>query len=305
MPRGESISVRPLHANLDFGAIVEGLEPAALQDPALRRSLVSIWLERGLVVFRGVHGQDTLIELSKCFGQLLAHPIAEAQSIRREIVTIRYRPANGLVVEVDRELLGQWQPWHSDLIYMSEINRGGVMRALCVPSRRGETGFIDKIASYRALPERLRGRIEGRSVIYKFDADPERQKYGKRHEVRIRRLTDEVASVLARQHSFPRAVHPMVFVQPETGHKVLNVSPWFAVGIQGMAEDEGRALLEEVISYCIDETRAYFHRWSLDEMVLWDNWRMLHCATGSPADEERWMERTTIAGDYGLGRPEQ
>ena len=39
-------------------------------------------------------------------------------------------------------------------------------------------------------------------------------------------------------------------------------------------------------------------------MVLWDNWRMLHCATGTPADETRLMERTTIGGDYGLGRIE-
>jgi taurine dioxygenase len=39
-------------------------------------------------------------------------------------------------------------------------------------------------------------------------------------------------------------------------------------------------------------------------MVLWDNWRMLHCAQGVPPGEERRMRRTTIAGDYALGRRE-
>jgi taurine dioxygenase len=40
-------------------------------------------------------------------------------------------------------------------------------------------------------------------------------------------------------------------------------------------------------------------------MVLWDNWRMLHCANGMPAGQRRHMRRTTIAGDYGLGRFEK
>ena len=37
-------------------------------------------------------------------------------------------------------------------------------------------------------------------------------------------------------------------------------------------------------------------------MVLWDNWRMLHSVSPAPASEERVMQRTTIKGDYGLGR---
>ncbi len=39
-------------------------------------------------------------------------------------------------------------------------------------------------------------------------------------------------------------------------------------------------------------------------MVLWDNWRMMHCALGVPEKEQRHMQRTTIAGDYGRGRIE-
>ena len=102
-----------------------------------------------------------------------------------------------------------------------------------------------------------------------------------------------------------RSIHPMVYTQEETGRKVLNVSPWFADGIEGMENDEGDALLREVIDYSIRPERAYFHRWELGDMVLWDNWRMLHCATGAPLGMRRHMRRTTIAGDYGLGRKEK
>jgi taurine dioxygenase len=37
-------------------------------------------------------------------------------------------------------------------------------------------------------------------------------------------------------------------------------------------------------------------------MVIWDNWRMLHAVSGHDPSYERIMYRTTIKGDYGLGR---
>jgi taurine dioxygenase len=40
----------------------------------------------------------------------------------------------------------------------------------------------------------------------------------------------------------------------------------------------------------------------LTDMLIWDNWRMLHCVSGSPPQNPRRMQRTTIKGDYGLGR---
>ena len=97
----------------------------------------------------------------------------------------------------------------------------------------------------------------------------------------------------------------MVYTQPSTGRRVANVSPWFAEGIEGMDTPEGDALLREVIGHITSTGRAYFHQWRPGEMVLWDNWRMLHCATGTPVGMRRLLSRTTIAGDYGLGRWEQ
>ena len=37
-------------------------------------------------------------------------------------------------------------------------------------------------------------------------------------------------------------------------------------------------------------------------MLIWDNWRVLHSVSGSAPEEGRCMHRTTIEGDYGLGR---
>ncbi len=101
----------------------------------------------------------------------------------------------------------------------------------------------------------------------------------------------------------PRAIHPAVWTRPD-GAKVLHVSPWMAEGIAGDETPAGDALLDAV-SHAIFEaatTLAYWHRWQTDGMLVWDNWRVLHAVSGHDPRYARHMQRTTIRGDYGLGR---
>ena len=46
----------------------------------------------------------------------------------------------------------------------------------------------------------------------------------------------------------------------------------------------------------------YFHAWRPGDMILWDNWRAMHCASGTPPGTKRKIHRTTIAGDRAIGR---
>jgi taurine dioxygenase len=202
--------------------------------------------------------------------------------------------------EIDGELIGGWLPWHSDLAYVERINRGGVPRPVQLPEHGGQTGFIDQIVAWESLPEDQKRRCDGLDVIYKPDFDPMNQKFGVRRGVRMVRDSERLRKL--KQQERPRVVHPLVYVQAETGRKVLNLSPWFADGIVGMENAEGDALLAEVADLCTRPQLAYFHTWRMDDMVLWDNWRMIHSAAGLPIDETRHMQRTTIAGDYALGR---
>jgi taurine dioxygenase len=299
-----AFEVAPLEGNPAFGAQVSGLQLESLADSAVRKSLYDLWVEKGVLVFRGVSGADFQIELSRCFGDLMEHVAREARSARRELATAHYKPAEDSIWEVDGEQRGNWLPWHTDTFYKDQINRGGMLRPIVLPSRLGLTGFIDKIAAYEALPDDLKKRVEGLEVIYKFNFDYDKQKFATTRRVRPLRHSPGVLSIHARADDFPRVLHPIVFTHKELGRKAFNVSPSMAIGIKGMENEEGDALLREVIKYGVDERRAYYHTWRLDDMVLWDNWRVLHSATGGPADEVRWLERTTIAGDYGYGRME-
>jgi len=291
---------RPLASGLTFGVEIVGLRSDDIDDPETQEALRHHWVKDGVLVFRGLEGAETHLALSRVFGPLIGHPIQTQDPARREIMTIRFDPDDAYITEVDGVPLGAWLPWHSDLVHFDKINHGGILRPLRLPSRGGETGFIDKIASYDALPSRLKERIEDLAVVYQFRRDPTEQRFGRNADVRV--LRENKIALAWKKQTFPFTLHPMVYTQQETGRKMLNVSPWFAIKVDGLAPEESDLLLEEIMHYATDASRAYFHRWEMGQMVLWDNWRVLHCATGCPAEEERWMERTTIQGDYGLGR---
>jgi taurine dioxygenase len=287
----------PLPGERTFGAVVEDLDVEDIDRPKVRKALYELWIDKGLLVFRGLGGgRQAHVRLSEVFGELEVHPIEMVRHPEQpEITVLPYIPGDGIVHLVDGEQRGSYLPWHSDLVYVERINRGGMLRAVQIPSRGGHTGYLDQIELYDALPTDLKSRIEDLHVVYLLDGLV--KKFGKPlHIVKL----DVRAPPDPTKYEF--VAHPMVYTQAETGRKVLNVSPWFAVAIESMENAEGDALLAQIVEHCEDERRAYYHDWRPGDLVLWDNWRMLHCAQGVPPNEPRCVERTMLKGDYQLGR---
>jgi taurine dioxygenase len=296
--------VSPLPGDHAFGAVVTELDPDSIQDPQVRQDLYDLFIEKGLIVFKGLADLDTQIALSEIYGEPEIHPLLVGVEREREhfvIAEIDYVEEDGDLYELNGELRGGFLPWHFDLAYMEKINRGGILRAAVVPNEGGETGFIDGIAAYDALPEDLKARIEDLRVVYRYIADATTAKFGEIPE-KCLQLSHNIAYALQHPSVQKPVTHPMVYPQKESGRKILNISPWHAVSIEGMENAEGDALLKEVIDHMIRPDMAYIHEWVKDDMILWDNWRMLHSARGVPPGEKRKMRRTTIAGDYALGR---
>jgi taurine dioxygenase len=291
----------------DFGAVVTGLTPDMIDDPAVRKTLYDLWIDKGVVVFKDMTGLDTQLRLSEIYGEPAEHPLlvgVQQERTHHVIADIEYDKEDGDLYLVNGEARGGYLPWHFDLAYIDKINHGGILRPHVLPRRGGETGFIDQIIAYQALPDRLKERIENLNVIYAYSTDSSKAKFGDRPEECLR-LSTRILRAMSHPSVQRRTIHPLVYTQAETGRKVLNISPWHARGIEGMENEEGDALLTEVVNYSIQPERAYFHQWEANDMVLWDNWRMMHCACGVPEGEERKMGRTTIAGDYALGRYEE
>jgi taurine dioxygenase len=287
-----------------FGATVRGLTLGQLEDPAVRQALVDLWIDKGVLLFRdGDASSGMHVALSRCFGQLDRHVFPETWvDGHPELVKVKYYPDDGTLYEIAGRQVGGFLPWHSDLIYTDSINRGGILRPVQLPPAGGLTGFVDQIAAYDRLPDALKARINDLHVVYAMDLNFAHQRFDRADGIRFLRGARSFSKISRREYQYPRVLHPMVYRQAETGRKVLNVSPAFALGVYELGGPEGEDLLAEVVDYAVAPAGAYFHSWREDDMVLWDNWRTLHSCTGVEADATRVMQRTTIAGDYALGR---
>lgn len=300
------LNIAPLDTPAIQGIQIAGLAAEDLDSPETRRRLVELWVQHGLIVFRDLYGPELQLKLSEVFGPCIEHPGKQIDQGRDfpQLVDINFLPERSDIYEVEGRKLGGWLPWHMDTIYVAEVNHGGILTELGETTSGGITGFMDKVTLYDALPEPLKARIAGREVIYRYDLDMARQRFGKRPGQRVVRWSPRRAEMQSRidQGHYPPVVHPLTFVQPETGRTLLNLSPWFAERIVGMSFAESDRLLSEIVDHHMDEAKAYFHSWRPGDMVLWDNWRMIHNASGVSTDVTRLARRSTIAGDYALGR---
>jgi alpha-ketoglutarate-dependent taurine dioxygenase len=70
----------------------------------------------------------------------------------------------------------------------------------------------------------------------------------------------------------------------------------------GMDRTEGDPILEALVEHALDGRFSYVHDWEEGDMVLWDNWRTMHKAFGTPPGEERVVHRATIKDEHRTGR---
>lgn len=302
------ITVTPLREGLPFGVRIGGVTREATLDPALRQLINEQFVQHGVIVFEGVEPSDAMqLALSDVFGPLKEHPVKNVSRVDADampgVVRIHSPAGSGGLVEVDGKQLSHWLPWHFDHAYNDELNYAGILRATEIVPEGGLTGFCDGIALYNAFPKDLLARIEGRTVIYTLNVQYDTMRFGLPEHFEVLQRKPTPAGFEEEARRMPRALHPAVWTRP-TGEKVLHVSPWMCEGIVGMENAEGDALLEEVCQTVnrLSRELSYFHKWRPTDMAIWDNTRCLHAVSGHDPALDRTMQRTTIKGDYGLGR---
>lgn len=286
-----------------IGFELRGIDLSRPINGETRAGIWDAWIEGGILLIRDETMTDEQhLALSRVFGDL--EPSATRSLNDRDnpyFLTLEYDPDNPRHrarqhFRVDGTVRAGWIGWHWDQAFMPQIVRGAALRMIRPADELGETGFADGIAAHERLPARLKQRIEGLEVVYQFDYFGTRQ-FGFPTDIEaVPGNTDWVPG------GFPPVVHPLVIVQPETGRKVLKLSPMHSRHVLGMERAESDELLAELAHCLTDPAHAYFHKWRRNDVIIWDNWRVIHCATGTPLDCARKAVRTTIAGDYEAGR---
>jgi taurine dioxygenase len=301
-----TITTGPLSPHL--GLEVLGVDLGQPLDESDCEAITDAWIDAGVLLFRGAGTSDEAqMRLSQVFGEM--EPAATADMNRPDnpyLMTLAYDPADTKPRFAQHYVLGGiaragWLGWHWDQSFMPTIVRGAVLCMKEPSPEMGETGFVDAIAAYDRLSDAMKRRIEGLDVVYEFNPDFTTGQFGFPEDiVALPRAPGTPKSET--RYDFPPCVHPLVITQRETGRKVLKLSPMHSRYILGMDRAESDALLTELGRHLCDERYAYFHNWGKDDMVVWDNWRVCHSAAGVPLHCKRRAQRTTIMGDYKVGR---
>jgi taurine dioxygenase len=288
-----SLSIVPLSGPL--GAELRSFEPRVMED-ADRALLRGAFLEFGVLVARELDlTPEEHVRLTHVFGRPAIHPIPTIRlQGHPEIIVLQADLGASLAPDdpTGDEVIGEI-PWHSDLTYTETPSRGALLLARVVPPERGDTGYIDTAAVYDALPDSMRRRIEGLRAVHSLGPIQEQ----------LRLATRMGADTEGGEApTFQPVTHPLVQVHPESGRKVLNISPTFIRSIEGMQASESEALLDELKAFATQEHFAYYHHWAVGDLVIWDNRRTMHTATGHRKMHARCMHRTTLDGGEASGR---
>ncbi|MGB8364206.1 MAG: TauD/TfdA dioxygenase family protein [Rhizomicrobium sp.] len=298
-----SITVIPL---TPFGCEIAGVDLEAELTAENAAAIRKAWVDHGIAVFRGLGtSADAHLRVSRCFGE--PQPAAtkklnlDQNPLLMKLDQDDHTPVN--IYEVDGQKRTGWLGWHWDQAFMPEIVRGAVLRMTEAAVVAGETGFIHGGNAYDRLSQSMKDRIEGLEIVYHFNGRQEMNRFGFPSSLRlIERDDNQATSIVKYEAEFPAVVHPLVIVQPESARKILKLSPMHARYVLGMKAVESDALLHELAEALVDARYAYFHKWEKHDMVAWDNWSVIHCANGVPPGVIRRAQRTTIIGDYKLGR---
>jgi taurine dioxygenase len=301
------LEVTPLN---NVGVEVRGFDITQPFSESLQEELRSIWNEHGILLFRDQDvNPERQIAFSRIFGPLESHPIqATTSNEYPELFMLVNDPEKEKFMTANykgQDIVGRLD-WHMDLHYTGKPNRGALLRAVVCAEEDGLTGFGDLAKAYDALDSDTKALLEKIEVAYAFSMQRRHMRFVDLEGYEPGAFSPRKPSDL-NYPSFPEVAYPAVVTHPVTGHKVLEICEQFLERViaphkAGLSNDEAVDLLQMLVDHTRKPEFHYFHEWREGDMILWDNWRAMHCATGTRPGIERVIHRTTIEGDATLGR---
>ncbi|MDB5866652.1 MAG: Taurine catabolism dioxygenase TauD [Betaproteobacteria bacterium] len=282
-PRNDS-AVRVIPTGKPVGATIEGVDLANLSD-AQFGAIFDAWMKHHVLRFRGQElTKEQLQAFSERFGELDRAPI----NIKGEPWIEGYPN-----IAVMSNIMQDGQPmgslgygeavWHTDMSYIDVTPSAALLYSLEVTKEGGETGFVSMYDAYETLPEDLKKAIEDKQI--KHDAS-----HNSAGELR------KGFQPVSDPREAPGALHPIVIRHPVTRRKALYLGRRPRGYIVGLSLEDSEALLNRLWAHATDESKSWWQKWNVGDLLMWDNRCVMHKRTAFDPNERRFMLRTQIKG---------
>jgi len=276
-----TLSVRPMSEKL--GAEIRGVDLSAPLDAQAFAAILQTLHRYGVIFFRGQKlTPEQLAAFSRCFGELDIHHMTEHVFPNLPQVRVLSNvKKDGVSIGITKGGMH----WHSDLSYKPQPALVTLLYAVECPPTGADTQFADMYAAFDELPGEKRRTLQTLRAMHDRN-----YRYSALYPGRPPLTPEQVAKV-------PPVEHPLVRVHPATGRPALFVAKDVVSRIIGMAEDESRALIDELEAFATRPDRVYSHKWQPGDVVVWDNRCTLHRATPYEPQYRRTLYRTQVKGE--------
>jgi alpha-ketoglutarate-dependent taurine dioxygenase len=173
--------------------------------------------------------------------------------------------------------------WHFDGTMQPKPILASILCAKVLSPTGGDTEFANTYAAYDELPDEQKARLEGLTAmhsawntIFYYDPEPDQAKL---------EMFMDVGDIEL----------PLVWTH-RSGRKSLVIGAT-ARNVVDMDNKESARLLNGLREWATSEPFHYVHKWSVGDMVMWDNTGTLHRATPYPIDSGRELRRTKLEGE--------
>jgi taurine dioxygenase len=271
------IRVRALGARI--AAEVSGVDVKSLHDADFA-TIYRAWLDHNVLVIPGQALEiEDFLRYSRRFGVLEPHPSKMTRHADYPEITMlgtnKFDADGQLNMAIYRRGA---EDWHTDGAYDPVPFKATQLYAVAIPSRGGDTLFASMYAAYDALPDRLKTHLEDKQGAFTYG--------GRRKAAAL--LNEE-------DRDWKPVFHPIIRTHPETGRKALYFDPGKILRIEGIDQTESDALIDELTERMIRPDAQYRHKWSVGDVVIWDNRCSYHLAAGDyPPEEDRVHWRVSI-----------
>jgi len=166
------------------------------------------------------------------------------------------------------------QGWHTDMSYSRQIAFANVLYGIKIPTRDGKplgnTEFCNMHAAYDDLPEAMKRKLDGMTVLHDFNKFWElmRGREGSRRGP----LTE------AQRKAKPPVSHPIFLTHPITGRKVLYANPGYSMRINELSEKESAETLEFLFAHQTQAKYRYANQWQERDVLVWEDFGTIHNA---------------------------
>ena len=272
-----------------FVADITEVDVAAITEAEFQQ-LYAAWLDYGVLRLRNQPiTEQQLQAFSARFGPLEEAPFGRMSEAEKAKIMNRYVTQLSNIV-VDGKPIGglgnSEATWHSDMTYVDNPPPASILLGVEIPDKGGDTYFADQSAALEALPQALKERIADLTI-----------KHNAAH-TSIGKLRPGYEAFDDPREA-PGAIHPIILTHAETGRDALYLGRREWAYVPGLNLEESEALLDELWSYAALPEHVWCQRWQPDDVIIWDNRRVLHRRDGFDNTCRRLMKRCQVLSAAG------